>query len=127
MNQRIWLKTKNPKVMVEHLQKINADDRKVRLFICACWRTRLEQVGSGMLKEIKAVEAGRYQHLPQNYFPTYKDLWYAAKASSEVHISFTRGSKAGPGLNAEQQVAALRDIFGNPFQPVEFSPQWRTD
>ena len=25
------------------------------------------------------------------------------------------------------QAALLRDIFGNPFRPVIFSPQWRTD
>jgi hypothetical protein len=25
------------------------------------------------------------------------------------------------------QVALLRDIFGNPFRPVAFSPEWRTD
>ncbi|MBM3981002.1 MAG: hypothetical protein FJ304_12090 [Planctomycetes bacterium] len=25
------------------------------------------------------------------------------------------------------QVALLRDIFGNPFRPVTFSPSWRTD
>ncbi|MBN9519490.1 hypothetical protein J0H58_13365 [bacterium] len=25
-----------------------------------------------------------------------------------------------------QQVALVRDIFGNPFQPVTFEPSWRT-
>jgi hypothetical protein len=25
------------------------------------------------------------------------------------------------------QIAFLRDIFGNPFRPVRFSPEWRTD
>jgi hypothetical protein len=127
MNEAAWLTSKNPKMMLEHLKSINVNDRKVRLFICACWRTRLKHVGSGMLKEIKAVEANRYRHLNQNFFPTYRDYWYAATASSDVHISFTRPPKSGPGLNVEQQVAAIRDIFGNPFQPVEFSPEWRTD
>jgi hypothetical protein len=26
-----------------------------------------------------------------------------------------------------RQASALRDIFGNPFRPITFSPQWRTD
>ncbi|MDY3563323.1 hypothetical protein R5W23_004824 [Gemmata sp. JC673] len=26
-----------------------------------------------------------------------------------------------------RQVALVRDIFGNPFRPVTFSPSWRTD
>jgi hypothetical protein len=25
------------------------------------------------------------------------------------------------------QAAVLRDVFGNPFRPVEFDPVWRTD
>ena len=28
---------------------------------------------------------------------------------------------------AAEQVALIRDIFGNPFRPVTFSPSWRTD
>jgi hypothetical protein len=27
----------------------------------------------------------------------------------------------------DAEAALLRDIFGNPFRPVSFSPQWRTD
>jgi hypothetical protein len=28
---------------------------------------------------------------------------------------------------ARTQSDALRDIFGNPFRPITFSPSWRTD
>ena len=40
------------------------------------------------------------------------------------------GLGAGTGdLGSERafQVRVLRDIFGNPFRPVAFSPEWRTD
>jgi len=30
-------------------------------------------------------------------------------------------------LDRATLVAFLRDIFGNPFRPVAFSPEWRTD
>ena len=26
-----------------------------------------------------------------------------------------------------QQAALVRDVFGNPFRPVPFAPEWRTD
>jgi hypothetical protein len=36
-------------------------------------------------------------------------------------------SRSGvPELSVAQQAAILRDIFGNPFRPVTFSPEWRT-
>ena len=31
------------------------------------------------------------------------------------------------GKSESQQVVLLRDIFGNPFRPIAFSPEWRTD
>jgi hypothetical protein len=38
-------------------------------------------------------------------------------------------SRRGPSRVGEQlaQVGLIRDIFGNPFRPVAFSPAWRTD
>jgi hypothetical protein len=32
-----------------------------------------------------------------------------------------------PGEERGAQAALLRDIFGNPFRPITFTPQWRTD
>jgi hypothetical protein len=31
------------------------------------------------------------------------------------------------GAECDAGIAFLRDIFGNPFRPVEFDPAWRTD
>ena len=41
-------------------------------------------------------------------------------------IELESGPEAGARERAAQ-VALVRDIFGNPFRPVAFSPQWRTD
>ncbi|WP_082843392.1 hypothetical protein [Gemmata sp. SH-PL17] len=32
----------------------------------------------------------------------------------------------GRASKSAEQVALVRDIFGNPFRPVTFSPSWRT-
>jgi hypothetical protein len=37
-----------------------------------------------------------------------------------------RGS-GGDAAEAGWQTAVLRDVFGNPFRPVEFDPKWRTE
>ncbi len=129
MTEQQWLKSRTPGEMLEHLELVGAAERKVRLFICACWRPRIHLVAGAaeMLAEIEAVEGDRYHDLPQGYFPTYRDYWYAALTSSSVHIQFTTRKLPESGLPAEQQVAVLRDLFGNPFRPASFSPDWRTD
>jgi hypothetical protein len=53
--------------------------------------------------------------------------WFA------LHLTAAATARAGRGDAAERagrartaQCALLRDIFGNPFRPVAFSPEWRT-
>ena len=43
-----------------------------------------------------------------------------------LQIAVLLGRQVG-GVQKEDQVSILRDIFGNPFRPVTFSPSWRTD
>ena len=38
-----------------------------------------------------------------------------------------RGQQADPGIPHARMFELLRDIFGNPFRPFHFSPEWRTD
>jgi hypothetical protein len=52
-------------------------------------------------------------------------LWYDDHivAVSELTKAFVRNrQEATEGI----QAAYLRDIFGNPFRPITFSPEWRT-
>jgi hypothetical protein len=51
----------------------------------------------------------------------------AALASSRVQIQFTTKKPPEPGLPAAEQVAVIHDLFGNPFRPVAFASEWRTD
>lgn len=129
MTERRWLSSRSPLAMLDFLKKQKADDRQVRLFICACWRERARMVSDpkGIMEDIEAVESDNYRSRKQEFFPTYKDFWYAATASSEVHARWARNRPREPGVSATRQAGFLRDIFGNPFQPVSFAPDWRTD
>jgi hypothetical protein len=65
------------------------------------------------------------------------DIAHAASYASSPTLSLPVLAEAidavfearGGHLNEEsaEQAALLRDIFGNPFRPVSFSPVWRTD
>jgi hypothetical protein len=129
MTEEQWLRSGDPWEMLRHLRSVEAAERKARLFICACWRPRVHLVTgpAELLAEIEAVEGDRYHGLPQWYFPTYRDFWYAALISSNVHLQFTTKTPPELGLSAAQQVAVIRDLFGNPFRTVSCSPEWRTD
>ncbi len=64
--------------------------------------------------------AARFTCLPSDYFP-HRNAWlilvsYPAAFDMEFISTMQHW---GP--------TTLRDIFGNPFRPVTFSPKWRTD
>ncbi len=82
------------------------------------WESGLWPVGTsprafdalGALFDVTARESSRVDHLFEN----------AARAR--------RGEPRTAGLTETPiQAAIVRDIFGNPFRPVAFSPAWRTD
>lgn len=130
MTEEQWLNGTSPKEMLRWLQQTSANERKVRLFICACWRPRIEVAGDPrvMLQDIEIVESGRFDaSVPRRYFPTYGDYWDAARKSSMVGIKATaRKRHPEPGLNATQQAALLRCLFGNPFRPTLPDAAWLT-
>ncbi len=49
--------------------------------------------------------------------------WFG-RAAVEEHDALRRRNSS---TEDSRQVAFLRDIFGNPFRPVAFAPEWRTD
>jgi hypothetical protein len=68
---------------------------------------------------IRAVASGSYREA----------AFDARQALAQSHASEMPGVdvKARWGIEARVQAQLLRDIFGNPFHPVAFSPEWRTD
>jgi hypothetical protein len=71
-------------------------------------------------------------------FDDVDDEWKNAQSSAWDAVRAARGEACevqydgNAYSNAQQteqkyQAALLRDIFGNPFRPITFSPSWRTD
>ncbi|WP_227254383.1 hypothetical protein [Frigoriglobus tundricola] len=63
-----------------------------------------------------------------------EDDYRAAEDSSQCAAQATvykrlnkKSERAARGKELAAQTGLIRDIFGNPFRPVAFSPSWRTD
>jgi hypothetical protein len=64
---------------------------------------------------------------PDGFDPADWDVWRAVRlagAAAAAHVRLRLGS-AWP-VNAAEQVALLRDLFGNPFRPIRIEPGWLT-
>jgi hypothetical protein len=133
------------------------DLRKERLFACACCRRiwnlltdprsravveAAEQYADGLIDKgalaaarVEAVRATRVAPRRSNDSPVAAaeclgnlepyDVFFACTARVTMVVARCRigTRKAEEALQAK----FLRDIFGNPFRPVAFSPSWRTD
>jgi hypothetical protein len=123
--------------------RANATMRQRRLLACGCCRLHWTQLPDDRLRQfVEQIEryadgeSGRplvrayklydvtrlpsvRSALPPGLLPVLK----SAQASNEDPLSASFPLWSDPRL----QVELLRDIFGNPFRPVAFSPEWRTD
>jgi hypothetical protein len=150
----------------EWLRERRSNDRKLRLWACACCRRlgelltdprsrvavdAAEQHADGLLMKTAVKAAARDAKKPPQVKLSFSfarrgeytaEQWAASAAaltlySDPSHFSQTAAIRAAIAMDragkmdrrAEDaaQVAVLRDIFGNPFRPVSFSPAWRTD
>ena len=63
----------------------------------------------------------------------YPHAGVAARSSLQKIVSFRFVFASAPQTSAECDkeigwlIGLLRDVFGNPFRPVAFAPEWRTD
>jgi hypothetical protein len=127
-------------------------DRKYRLFACACSRriwSRLDEFdrefveaaervidGVGTTRDAQAIQEMQDNwHTPQTYAGRALGcLFYGATIRTAVQIQWLLDERWSfnsppPPESSElaAQIALLRDVIGNPFRPVAFSPEWRTD
>ena len=145
MTEAEWLACAEPQTILDHLRG-RATDRKLRLFACACCRLRWESLtdpasraavtvaekyadGEAPPQELKMVRRAAYT---QWRFPNPMAAWHAADARARDGACAAAESVAprhGAGRDEcgmRLQCDFLRCIFGNPFRPVTFSPDWRT-
>lgn len=155
MNADIWVQTDDWPAMFRAIPNIDGS-RKLRLW-CVAWARGVLAVAdehppfarvagwftrsaiAGYAREIDAGEAFADGLLSR------REL-HAAKSTSggpwnvfHLPAGITRLTTANAASNlrsfanefkiptAQQLASLLRDIFGNPFRPVTFSPAWRTD
>jgi hypothetical protein len=134
--------------------KDRRDERRLRLFAFACCRRGWEllpmaarqavEAGERLADEglpqaaLSAVERAAYSAVSQSiwlveYHPHQAGRWAVAAHLDDV-LEYTpkcilagRTEKQAKAAEERAQCDLLRDIFGNPFHPVIFSPKWRTD
>jgi hypothetical protein len=147
MTEAEWLACEDPTLMLEYLRE-DAGDRKLRLFACVCFRETFKYhpkpTNEPLEELIAATEAfvdGRLAatdwervraEMPGGTFHPHSHASNASRAAVfdaarnrmrfGEPIDFTERA-----IQEQRQAAFLRDIFGNPFRPIMFSPSWRTD
>jgi hypothetical protein len=137
-----WLTSATPQEMVRYLLG-RVSNRKLRLSVCACCRLEWGRFTDERCR--RAIEAAEesadaptpgavltqvlagaqaayeevYYHGPagSDYTPAQAAWCLASEADSDVMSWLKVGPAAGP---------IVRDVVGNPFQPVAFDPEWIT-
>ena len=156
MTEAEWLASADAGAMVRAPEAgVAPDGRKLRLFLVACCRAvwdhvtdsrirRLvevsEQVADGTVKPDvlfkpfhkaqEVITADRYKARTDPAYRRRAELAEAVRtacgpSSGWWELSALPGLATGSG--AAEQARLARDVFGNPFRPVSFSPSWRTD
>jgi hypothetical protein len=151
MTEAEWLACGDPEAMLQHVRK-KASQRKLRLFAVACCRQVWHLLNPKHRKSVGVAERfadgdatvaelrAAHSILIDPYHFTYpsEEARAAAFAGFQVAIgaAFDAARIAAesarlalpPGVAAAaQQVALLRELFGNPFRKLKFNPAWRTD
>ena len=144
MTEAEWLACDDPERILSFLQINDAGDRLLRLLACAGCRAVWQWLNDERSRE--AVEVAEKYADGQT---TPEELRAAASRAHDAVVSF-RDTTANDfdvssrafyatqePINAARVVLTrcqtrarcklVREIFGNPFRPVVFSPEWRTD
>jgi len=124
--------------------------RRLRLWACACLRWKLDREEAELLPAIETVEQVADGFVPRDELSSIEE-WALLISGEDVlearRIAWQKGDLlhfacrvdgtldravggGGDTLVWDRNLPAaafLRDIFGNPFRPVAFSSEWRTD
>ena len=151
MTEAEWLTCEEPNPMIQFLRD-RTSDRKYRLFSCGCYLNLWSRfpVAEIYRDVLRASEDYAEQRISKSQFKLARkkgdwekaprvtgEAWEvarnsAADCSDESYERVRRGDEWGHRIVRKRpeetvtQVGFIRDIFGNPFRPVTFSPSWRT-
>jgi hypothetical protein len=139
MTESEWLTHKNPGYLLRTLEQGTV--RKFQLFTCACFRThnwdRLSELTRDATDLAEAnvgeSEIVRVTFLVDENKGLAQDPYYLELGFYTGPMTLERAKQQAERVCGQApgpkpyRLAVLRDIFGNPFCPVSFSPLWRTD
>jgi hypothetical protein len=135
-----WLSHKKPSYLLRTLKQGSV--RKFQLVACACFRTHnLDQLSEQTRTALDLAEANaggnarvRVPFLVDESKGHVQDIYFLELTFHTGPMTFEEAKKQAervcnqsPSEGEAHKLAVLRDIFGNPFRPVAFSPEWRTD
>jgi hypothetical protein len=147
MTEAEWLACENPHGMRDYVA--TSSSRKMRLFVCVCCRRihcALTERGIAAIDLAERFADGDASHdelltIRQSYVRS-SDFGSSAASGLAVRLAVTFWQEQPACLSASNwsavatgealdewkaHAALLREIIGNPFRPVTFSPSWRTD
>jgi hypothetical protein len=134
MKEAEWLACGDPRAMLRFLRG-KVSERKLRLFACSFARERISCEGGEDALQGWATAVGTAEQMADGepcgelgglakFYVCMPSAWRAAEEGS-VEFVMDRGGKNGSHYQ-RFLVQTFREIFGNPFRPVTFSPSWRT-
>ena len=126
MTEQEWVESTDSKPMLTWL-KGRASDRKLRLFMVACLRKAFvaSKTPKSALQSVDAVEEladGKRQRKPEDrrFLHLSENAHYAAVCTAKWQDE--RRGKAR--VSRPMQACMLRELFGNPFQPMSIDFTW---
>ncbi len=156
MTEDRWLRCAMPKPLLDFLG-VKANARKMRLFACALCRSvwdilldkrsrtairKLEDYADDLGNEQLRLDAynianAAFLDAPYSYNnPNWSAACAVVCAASpdtppNLYGNFESAVNASRGLDGSAirrlETDTLRELFGNPFRPVAFNPEWLTD
>jgi hypothetical protein len=129
IDEHTWLSCTVPRHMLRYM-KDRTTDRKLRLWACAATAHRYAQ-SEGVLAVVALVEAwadGEYSSELKSHTSDgicSPSAWEAAYEGTLRPLEKLPTSDKKKQYT-EFQLAAVHEIFGNPFRPVAVEPVWRT-
>jgi hypothetical protein len=124
MSEREWLSSADPRAMIRLLAS-RGRDRSLWLFTVACFG-RFRRLPPGVRAAMGATERYADGLATEAEMRQYNTAVIAAESADHAAVD-CQEPVARRGQEARAQAALLREVAGNPFRPVTFSPAWRTD
>jgi hypothetical protein len=129
IDEHTWLSCTVPRHLLRYV-KDRTTDRKLRLWACAATAHRYAH-DENVLAVVALVEAWADGNYPPELKAHARDGICSASAWEAAYEGTLRTLEKLPSSEkkiryTEFQLAAIHEIFGNPFRPVVLDPRWLT-